>query len=125
MHAQPRTPPDGIRVYLDGSCPCCTLAGKIVSALDRRGLVEITSYRTDHSYTRYGLSQEDVDRELCAVSTGETLLLYRGLDATIELCRRVRGLTILVPLLATLRAVGLGTKLYRLFADHRPRKKHS
>ena len=54
----------GFTVYYDGYCNYCRRTARIIRFLDCFGLFRVISYRHDNSYLQYGLSFEDVDKEM-------------------------------------------------------------
>lgn len=109
-------------VYLDGACPYCRVAGSIIRGLDIDARLRVTSYRSDASFAAYGLSPSEVDREMHVVILGPKPRVVHGFDALLEICRQLWLCRPAMPVLHLLRRSGLGNLLYRLVAQHRPRR---
>lgn len=107
-------------VYIDGGCPLCTRAGHLILRLELLGLCQVTSYRKDPSFERFGLTFQALDREIHVVwQAGKKHEVVQGFDALVLLAKFLPPLWPFLPSLALLKLTGLGPKVYRWLADNR------
>ncbi|PTQ55686.1 MAG: hypothetical protein BSOLF_1712 [Candidatus Carbobacillus altaicus] len=107
-------------VYYDGYCNYCSRTARLISFLDFFGMFRVISYRDDNSYLQYGLSFEDVDKEMYIIKKrNDKIKIYRGFDSVTAVVNNLPLLWMLVPFVYILRISGLGYKLYPWIANNR------
>lgn len=106
--------------YVDGWCPYCRRAGRILKRLDPFGTLDVRSFRHDRSFERYGLTEEDVARELkVVVSAASGYRVFGGFEAVMALLRRMPLLWPLLPVAWLMGVSGQGARAYRWLAERR------
>lgn len=107
-------------VYVDGLCPNCRRAGRLLKRLDLRGTLDVRSFRHGASFARYGLTADDVARELhVIVLTAGGCRVFGGFEAVRALLRHIPLLWPLLPAAWLLAVSGQGGKVYRWLAERR------
>ncbi len=104
-------------LYIDGNCAFCAQFGKRVTRLARS--VDVQSFRASQDYERYGLTLEQLDRQMHFVVPGAASYVAAGFDAVCMLAWRTPLGWPLVPALYVARFLGAGAPAYRLFARNR------
>lgn len=109
-----------LTVYVDGFCPYCRQAGRLLKRLDLFGTVDVRSFRHDSSFQRYGLSSGQVEREMqVIVSTASGHRVYGGYAGVAALVRHMPLLWPLLPVVWLAERTGYGARAYRWLADKR------
>jgi predicted DCC family thiol-disulfide oxidoreductase YuxK len=99
-----------LRIYLDGGCAGCCHAARLFDRLDWRALVETASYRSDRSYTDFGLEESDIRSSLIVVDL-KSGRVCRDMEALRALAGRLPLLTPLVPVLIAAKALRMNRLL--------------
>lgn len=107
-------------VYVDGSCPNCRSAGRLLKRLDLLGTLDVRSFRHDRSFERYGLTADDVARELqVIVPAAAGYRAFGGFEAVRALLRHIPLLWPLLPAAWLMAVSGQGARAYRWLAERR------
>lgn len=112
-------------VLLDAACaPCSSWARRLI-AWDHRRRLQIRSMYEPGLLLRYGINPDRARLRLHVVAPGardaSTVAVLEGIDAVIAIARAVPVLWLALPMLWTLRWLGIGQLGYDLVASRRYR----
>lgn len=109
-----------LTVYVDGFCPYCRQAGRLLKRLDLFGTLDVRSFRHDRSFEKYDLTPDALEREMhVIVSTASRHRLYGGYAAVTALVRHMPALWPLLPVVWLAERTGYGDRVYHWLADRR------
>ena len=109
-----------LTVYVDGFCPYCRLAGRLLKRLDLFGTLDVRSFRHDRSFERCQLTPDALEREMhVIVSTTSEHTVYGGYAAVTALVRHMPVLWPLLPVAWLAERTGYGDRVYRWLAARR------
>ena len=119
---QPSVKPSSLVVLFDGGCPICRRTVRTLRRLDWRGRLQFAdaTFEPNRERVAPGLSESDAMRQMYVVEPGGRR--FGGYDAQLRIAREL-------PLLWPLQMIGrlpglkqIGTRVYRLIAEHRRRQ---
>ncbi|MGB7926452.1 MAG: DCC1-like thiol-disulfide oxidoreductase family protein [Pyrinomonadaceae bacterium] len=105
-------------LFIDGFCSYCRSTGRIIRALDLRGIVRVISFRHDPIYLRYGITAQELEARMYIVET-DSGRVRAGFDAVRAVTQAIMLLYPLRPLLALLSGLGQGDRFYNFLASRR------
>ena len=106
-------------IWIDGYCPYCRRAGRIIERLDWLNLATVRSFRHDTGYGLQGLHPQDLERRMHVhLNTSPTATVH-GFQAVLHILKSLPLLWPLWPVARLLSTAGLGERLYQFLADRR------
>lgn len=108
-----------LQLYIDGYCPHCRAAGQTIERLDqKRGRIDVTSFRHNVAYRAHGLDAADLERRMHVVDL-HSGRVWSGFEAVRAVVAAIPRLWPARPLLALAAWIGLGDRMYDVLAARR------
>lgn len=106
-----------LNVLFDGTCPFCTASAKRIKQLDWLGRISIQDFHHAGILDHYGIPYEIANRRIQVIDASGKV--SEGIDAILEISKRIPLLWILLPFVWISIQLKLGQKVYDWIAKNR------
>ncbi|WP_042227893.1 DCC1-like thiol-disulfide oxidoreductase family protein [Paenibacillus popilliae] len=106
-------------VFYDGWCPLCQGMMARCKRMDYFRLLVCTNFRDPSVIERYDLDQAEVEKRMHSARYVNASLQHKGIDAVIQICKRLLPLWLFVPVFIVSSKLGMGGLLYDYVASRR------